>query len=953
MAKEGLKTTRNGVANLQLSPTSSALRSPPHSKARKRKQYLTGGSPAKALRSSLMEASIHQTRLSASPPQRRMTRASLKGSSADVQDALSPSKYQRRNGESHAPKNHSTDPYAKVPLQRRSLQVANERSNLVDLTAENSSENESETLKSASELASGGFTSEDGILGRRQPSSKGTESKGMVPEKPRVSSRKIKVAQAKAIALSDGKLAKQSVLKPSSTANMEAKASMDMNRMSTDISFELPEQDDVPSGRGGKLQTGEELLDTKTIRTTSPEDTSLQPAGHKRRKFPAVRMVGTRIYDSENGQTCHQCRQKTLEFMAVCRSKNCTQKFCPKCLINRYGEMVGDSASNESWCCPRCRGNCNCSICMKKQGRSPTGILAHTAKAIGYGSVAELVEQHPCAQDNSGPPIQRAMAKSEYNGVTVSHFAQSIEARARNGMGEGTGMRHEAQLASNGLASPGVKDAIKDAVGVQTPAVEGTNNGPIQNMRMPRRARWVPGGLLASVNEVVVPVAPPPIYQRVEVQKELAVEEEIVLPTGSLLITVGGIDIAQNAVGPALQLLEFCCAFSKPLGIKKGAAVKILQEIVKGCNMKRGSQSQVIQFQVRLLTLILAESDEPCNIAYSLTSKNSWLESLKKYLQRKDEFLSKECKPKNTDDQTQGHHTSRLLFEDGLDSIITALERGVEGYVDLQVNEKLQLLNILCNDSLSTSITRDYIESVIAETEEQHKNHREEARALRKEAKAVRETRKEAHLKSLLATGKHLGPLSQEEQLACLADLRAEAAKLSEAADSKSLSRKDAQRVDAIRTDAIHWDDGARAVWKLQGVDNRSSVVLQDISNIEGSQVEKWSVYSQDEEKVLEAYIAQKKRKRYTRRPYKRVQLAPPPNNPKEPQTASPDNQLNDSAVIPAQDNNTTSPLLDQEDESLSSDEQAEVEAEEAGVSTPDEESDSVEDTVSEEDVVE
>jgi hypothetical protein len=36
--------------------------------------------------------------------------------------------------------------------------------------------------------------------------------------------------------------------------------------------------------------------------------------------------------------------------------------------------------------------------CRKKQGRPPTGILAHTAKAIGYGSVAELLEQHPCAQ---------------------------------------------------------------------------------------------------------------------------------------------------------------------------------------------------------------------------------------------------------------------------------------------------------------------------------------------------------------------------------------------------------------------------------------------------------------------------------------------------------------------------------------------------------------------------
>ncbi len=277
-------------------------------KGRKRNQYLTGESPANALRSSLMEASIHKTRLSASPPQRRMTRASLKGSSDDVQDAPSPSKYQRRNGESHTPKNHSTGPSEKVRLQRRSLQGASERSNLVDLTAENSSENESETLKSASELASGGFTSEDGILGRLQPSSKGAVSKGMVPEKPRVSSRKTKVAQAKAIALSDGKLAKQSVLKRSSTANMEAKASMVMSRMSTDDSFESPEQDDVPSGRGAKLQTGEELLDTKTIRSTSPEDTSLQPAGHRRRKFPAVRMVGTRIYDSENGQTCHQVR---------------------------------------------------------------------------------------------------------------------------------------------------------------------------------------------------------------------------------------------------------------------------------------------------------------------------------------------------------------------------------------------------------------------------------------------------------------------------------------------------------------------------------------------------------------------------------------------------------------------------------------------------------------------
>jgi hypothetical protein len=32
-------------------------------------------------------------------------------------------------------------------------------------------------------------------------------------------------------------------------------------------------------------------------------------------------------------------------------------------------------------------------------------------------------------------------------------------------------------------------------------------------MRMPRRQRWVPTGILAKKDEVIVPVAPPPQYQ--------------------------------------------------------------------------------------------------------------------------------------------------------------------------------------------------------------------------------------------------------------------------------------------------------------------------------------------------------------------------------------------------------------------------------------------------------
>ncbi|XP_074557337.1 uncharacterized protein LOC141813297 [Curcuma longa] len=116
----------------------------------------------------------------------------------------------------------------------------------------------------------------------------------------------------------------------------------------------------------------------------------------KRTKSPGVRVVGGRIYDSERGMTCHQCRQKTMDFAAACKqmkgNKICTIKFCHKCLLNRYGENAEQVAVLENWSCPKCRGVCNCSFCMKKKGQQPTGILIHAAKATGFTSVHDLLD---------------------------------------------------------------------------------------------------------------------------------------------------------------------------------------------------------------------------------------------------------------------------------------------------------------------------------------------------------------------------------------------------------------------------------------------------------------------------------------------------------------------------------------------------------------------------------
>ncbi|XP_022759236.1 uncharacterized protein LOC111305737 isoform X2 [Durio zibethinus] len=116
----------------------------------------------------------------------------------------------------------------------------------------------------------------------------------------------------------------------------------------------------------------------------------------KQTKGNGISVVGRKTNDSETGKTCHQCRQKTIGFLAPCknlkRDKRCTMKYCHKCLLNRYGEKAEEVASLVDWKCPKCRDICNCSCCMKKKGHKPTGILVHAAKATGYSSVSELLQ---------------------------------------------------------------------------------------------------------------------------------------------------------------------------------------------------------------------------------------------------------------------------------------------------------------------------------------------------------------------------------------------------------------------------------------------------------------------------------------------------------------------------------------------------------------------------------
>ncbi|XP_009796411.1 uncharacterized protein LOC107769063 [Nicotiana tabacum] len=101
---------------------------------------------------------------------------------------------------------------------------------------------------------------------------------------------------------------------------------------------------------------------------------------------------GQRIYDPDNGKSCHQCRQKTLGQHTECSKCKLVQgQFCGDCLCMRYGENVIEANENPNWICPVCRGICNCSRCRREKGYAPTGAIYRKVIRLGYKSVAHYL----------------------------------------------------------------------------------------------------------------------------------------------------------------------------------------------------------------------------------------------------------------------------------------------------------------------------------------------------------------------------------------------------------------------------------------------------------------------------------------------------------------------------------------------------------------------------------
>lgn len=129
---------------------------------------------------------------------------------------------------------------------------------------------------------------------------------------------------------------------------------------------------------------------------------------------------GEKIYDDVDGLTCHQCRQKTLARVTICRCCGMeAHQFCGDCLWRRYGENLDEALENPTWHCPVCRDICNCSLCRAHKGWPSTGQLYRKAMRMGYASVAHylvLTRMHPV--DSSAAPVAVQLPEIDARHIT-------------------------------------------------------------------------------------------------------------------------------------------------------------------------------------------------------------------------------------------------------------------------------------------------------------------------------------------------------------------------------------------------------------------------------------------------------------------------------------------------------------------------------------------------------
>ncbi|KAF8031992.1 hypothetical protein BT93_D1030 [Corymbia citriodora subsp. variegata] len=556
------------------------------------------------------------------------------------------------------------------------------------------------------------------------------------------------------------------------------------------------------------------------------------------------------------------------------RDKLCTIKFCHKCLLNRYGEKAADVAVLEDWKCPKCRGICNCSFCMKKRGHKPTGILVHMAKKTGFSSVSEMLNiGGPDSLDLNKPakpadvssvnfhsdeklavlsPRKQGKENSsdcninvnlKLDSLTANSDKKSLKKRKSDGLNEihSTNVEDESVLKDGTPKKPSDSDKVSDReaqrdkknkCGVKARknmAIDVSNGifSALVNEEEPNMGQDAAGSPAAGKSKF--PADPVKVKGRSAILQNKELHPDIPPPEGILLTCVAGVELPSEVIGDALQFLEFCAAFGKVLDIRKGEAESIIRELTCGRRRRHGQASLIVRFHIQLVSLILKDMGDESPSITSVDDRNSWLQAVGKYLS-----------------------DSKCPFKD---FPLDYLDKGVDGYDELDLSKKLKLLNFLCDEALSTESLRGWIEEQNLQYIEKGKEARGKLLEVKDKEKLLKRKMRNEVAEAIIA--KNGVPLSVSEHDAIVSQVKHEIAQVhAEMLEMSRISKK-RQRSDAVRTESVIMDGHGRTFWKLKAYKGEPDVLLRDVITCDSVEPEeKWLVFDAEKKQEIDRYIS-------------------------------------------------------------------------------------------------
>ncbi|KAL3640445.1 hypothetical protein CASFOL_015413 [Castilleja foliolosa] len=607
----------------------------------------------------------------------------------------------------------------------------------------------------------------------------------------------------------------------------------------------------------------------------------------KRNSKPEIRVIGGRIYDPVNGKTCHQCRQKTRDFVAACtiskNNKACTMMFCHKCLENRYGEKAEEVSALEEWTCPRCRGICNCSICMKKRGHQPTGILINTAKKTGFSSVSEMLlngeAEHLKHEKLVGSPKKDVVVSSPGKRGKENSFDGKVDANLPNHANKElkkvtfanniiSRSPDKNKLSQEGLEVEREKKTKKKKRDISDETKPEKNDDEINKQtndeKKPKKSRkCISVDDDSKKNDATVARRTSPRKLNVPNNKDKVITDkclvkpyengkskdencftandasirkhqtvdshiEIPLPTGIEMDSVAGIDVSTKDVGNVLQFLEFCAVFGKILEVKKGQPEHVIQDLLHGRTGRRGKFSLTVQFHINLLSVLLSEQGEEYANLSPAQGKDSWFRVLK-------EFLSE---------------SQNVLKAQGLDSLDKATD-----YETLEASQKLRLLNILCDEVLETEKLRNWMDDQNVKHAEKVKEDKQKVTAAKDQEKSLKQKMKDDFAKAIVT--KHGAPLSISEHDVIVSDIKRKTAQAhAKVLESKGILLKNNQHPDTVRIVPIFVSVGGHVYWKLNCM-GKSDVLHQNAGNGDNFTLDdKWFMIDDEGKQVIDKRIS-------------------------------------------------------------------------------------------------